>query len=398
MIFSLGKIDLKYFIYFIIYFVIQIYSNYILYIYSKKIGENKLLGPFLSYFGYLLIIIPALIAKKFNSSDSPKKEIEREKNNENVKNLLYKYMNDTNNNNIKIKDIIIFFLFCLLGLALEFSYIIVELLNGYYIEEYSIFGTLIWFLAPKFILNRTYYKHQKIAILIIIIIEAIKSIISISVFHKFNYKQLLIEIFIDSGSAIFYGYLKILMEFKYFSPFQCCYLFGIVNTPLILILYFIVSYIPCSNEFLCGENKYFDNIYSLIDNLNFNECFFLILECICNGIGLLTINMIMYKFTLYHVLIPLHATLCIINLFDRQIKVAEIIISVIYAILSIIFILIFLEIIELNFCNLNENLKRKIEERANNEEIYNENDDEDQIVFIDEEEKYYIKTELSSKK
>ena len=370
------------------------YILIIYYIYSKKIGENKLLGPFLSYFGYLLIIFPELIAKKCNSSDSSKIKIEREKNNENFINRPYKYVNDTSNNNIKIRDVIIFFSFSFL----EFSYILVELLNEHYIEEYFVFGTLIWFIAPEFIFKKKYYKHQKISILFIIIIGTIKSIISISVFHKFNYKQLLLEIFIHSGSAIFYGYIKILMEFKYFSPFQCCYLFGIVNTPLIIIIYFIVSYIPCNNEFLCGEKKYFDNIYSLIDKLNFNECFFLILECICEGIGFLMINMIMYKFTPYHVLIPFHATFCIINLLSRQAKTAEIIISVIYVIFEIIFILIFLEIIELNFCNLNKNLKRKIEERAINEEIYNENDDEDQIVFIDEEKKYYIKTELSSKK
>ena len=88
-------------------------------------------------------------------------------------------------------------------------------------------------------------------------IGAIKSIITTFVFDKFNYKQLLMEIFIHSGDAIFYGYIKILMEFKYFSPFQCCYLFGIVNTPLIIIIYFIVSHIPCNNKFLCGEKKIF---------------------------------------------------------------------------------------------------------------------------------------------
>ena len=65
--------------------------------------------------------------------------------------------------------------------------------------------------------------------------------------------------------------------------------------------------------------------------------------------------------------------------------------------LEIIFFLIFLEIIELNFCKLNYNLKRKIEERAINEKIYNVND-EDQKIFIDEESKYYIKTELFSEK
>ena len=59
---------------------------------------------------------------------------------------------------------------------------------------------------------------------------------------KFNYKVLLLEIFIQGANSIFYAYIKILMEYKYYSPFQCCYLFGIVNTPLILIIYYSFSY------------------------------------------------------------------------------------------------------------------------------------------------------------
>ena len=187
------------------------------------------------------------------------------------------------------------------------------------------------------------------------------------------------------------------MEFKYFSPFQCCYLFGIVNTPLILIIYFIVSYIPCNNKFLCDEKKNFNNIYSLFDYFNFKELILLTLECLCEGIWHLLINMIINKFTIYHILIPLLVTFCVINLLESQITATEIIINVIYLILENIFFLIFLEIIELNFCNLNYNLKRKIEERAINEKIYNVND-EDQKIFIDEESKYYIKTELFSEK
>ena len=85
------------------------------------------------------------------------------------------------------------------------------------------------------------------------------------------------------------------------------------------------------------------------------------------------------------------------NLLEMPTTTTEIIINVIYLILETIFFLIFLEIIELNFCKLNYNLKRKIEERAINEKIYNVND-EDQKIFIDEESKYYIKTELFSEK
>ena len=154
MIFSLGKINLKYFIYIIPFIVIEIYSDYILYGYSKKIVENRLVGTFLTKFCLLLIIIPALISKKYNSSDSPKEKIEKEINNENVKNRSNNNSNDANNNNMKIKDIIIFFAVCILDLVLEFSYILIELLNGYNTEEYFIFESLIWLFFPKFIFKK----------------------------------------------------------------------------------------------------------------------------------------------------------------------------------------------------------------------------------------------------
>ena len=185
------------------------------------------------------------------------------------------------------------------------------------------------------------------------------------------------------------------MKFKYFSPFQWCYFFGIVNTPLIIIIYFIVSHTPCSNKFLCDGKEYFDSIYSLFYNLSFKELIFLFLESLCQGIGLLSINMIMNKYTFYHALIPFHAAFCIINLLEKKTIITEVVLYFACFISSIIFILIFLEIIELNFCGLDDNLKRKIEERAIDEEIYNENE-EDHIIFVDEEKNFFIKTELLS--
>jgi len=368
----------------------QIYSNYILYQYCKKIEENRLLEIFLTYFGFSLMIIPALIIRKYASSDSPTKNIESDKNSENAKSRPTK---NESYNNTKITDIIIFFSISILHLAVHFAYILVELLNGYYKEEYFILEILIWLIAPKFILKKTYYKHQKLAILLIIIIGIIKSIIEIVAFEKYNYKQILLEIFIHIGDSIFFGYIKILMEFKYYSPFQCCYLFGFVNTPLILIIYFIVSHIPCNNKFLCDGKKLFDNIYTLFDNLTFNESILLILECFSEGIGILTINTIMNKFTIYHVLAPFLITFSIINLLDKEKSAIEIIISVIFLVLEIIFILIFIEVIELNFWNLNENLKINIEERALHEEIYNKKN-EDMIIFLDDEKNYYINSDM----
>ena len=61
---SFGKINFKYVI-ILIYFILKIiYSNFIVYEYSEKINDNKLLDLLLINFGYFLCVIPALISKK----------------------------------------------------------------------------------------------------------------------------------------------------------------------------------------------------------------------------------------------------------------------------------------------------------------------------------------------
>ena len=66
---SFGRLDLKYFIYCILYAILEIYIN--CFIYDGKENENilhkhKLLDSFCFYIGYLLNIIPAMINYIYN--------------------------------------------------------------------------------------------------------------------------------------------------------------------------------------------------------------------------------------------------------------------------------------------------------------------------------------------
>ena len=54
------------------------------------------------------------------------------------------------------------------------------------------------------------------------------------------------------------------MKYKYISPAKCNFMIGIINVPLIILIYFIISFTSLGNI----ENKYyFDNIFELFKNI-----------------------------------------------------------------------------------------------------------------------------------
>ena len=71
----------------------------------------------------------------------------------------------------------------------------------------------------------------------------------------------------------------------------------------------------------------------------------------------------------------------------------DIIVLIILFILQFFIILIYLEIIELNFCGLNKNTKRKIQIRANNEMNFSESRDRNLSILSNDENEpgYYTK-------
>ena len=394
---TIGKFNYKY-IFILIFFILkETYLNFIVYEESEKIENNKLLDMLLINFGNILSIFPALIENKILES---KKEINNSiqiKENENIIKSIY---NNPYKKELSKNDMLKIFLVSLLSLIIEFSYIILELVNDEYSEEYIFLEILLWFLLPQFLLKISNYSHQIMAIIFITIIGIIKSIKNIYEEKTFFYREFLIEIFIYIGNGILYGYIYGLMEYKLFSAFKCCYIFGSIKTIIIIIVYFIVTYIPCNSSFFCEDNEHFDDVYSLFKNLGVKEILILVSYSILSGIDYIFINIIMYNYTTYHILIIFtleQFTNRIITLI-RDDEESEAILQSIFFSLEFIFILIFLEIIELNFCGLNINLKRNIEERAIAEAKENIGERYESAVFIDDEENYFIHSELPETK
>ena len=230
------------------------------------------------------------------------------------------------------------------------------------------------FILPKFFSNIFFYKHQKISFFVIILIEVINTIfflIKKSNYQIYDYLAIILNFLYSLSHAIFYFYIGGLMKYKYISPYKCAFMIGAGFLPLIIIIYFIFSF-----------TIDFDNIFDLFKDLGdmkINNIILLISYPFASGIlGLLTLKTI-NDYSIFHMFVPF-----IIKKFIREIIGSENNIFFLISSFSIelIMILIFLEIIEINFCGLNENLKRNIELRALTESSLITEDDNVQLDEI----------------
>ena len=252
---------------------------------------------------------------------------------------------------------------------------------------------LIFLLSKCF--TEDYYKHQNVSIILEIIIGFIKTIfftIKDKTYQIPNFTIIVILNIINYFLySVYYLYIKGLMKFKFISPYKSNFMIGVINASLIIIIYIIISFTIFGKKRNDDNIYYYDNIYDLFENISKIDpinAILLTLLPFAYGIYALLINKIIYDFTLYHIYIPL--------LFERFIReiinqtdAFDITILTICFTFELIIILVFLEIIEVNFCGLNENLKRNIESRGIiDSSLINKYDDE-----YDDNESYTNKNE-----
>jgi hypothetical protein len=231
-----------------------------------------------------------------------------------------------------------------------------------YKENFILIEFIVIFLLSKCCNKEVYYKHQKISFLILILVETIKASYFLIQKNKNDNKSydIYINIFTIIYSilyAIYYIYLKVLMKYKFISPYKINFMIGIICLSLFIIIYLIISFIPLGNFKVDRITDLFDKIAKL----NAISIILLLTIPFAYGIIVLVTSKIIYDFTIFHVYI-----LCLLEIFIENIfKIRDDIIILISSFcIELIMILVFLEIIELNFYHLNENLKRNIELRG----------------------------------
>ena len=315
---------------------------------------------------------------------------------ENTQSFEYIY-NKPYNEYLPIKEIIKIFLITLFLLLKEFLKIIPQIINkdkDKYEYEYENSFIFIEFLLILLIphSSEVYYKHQKFSFLIFTLIEIIKIIVFI--IYKINnsfidYLAIFFEIIFSIIYSFYYIYIKRLMQYKFISPYKCNFIIGIINFPLIIIIYLIISFTSLGDE---NNNYYYvDSTFILFKyDLDIINIIRLMILTIGYGINASLFNKIIYDFTLYHSYIPLLIEKFIVEIF-YQIGEGNFYIFLISCFfIELIMILVFMEIIELNFCGFNKNLKKNIELRAFNEaslvikDFYDDEVDNERDTIISE--------------
>ena len=253
-----------------------------------------------------------------------------------------------------------------------------------YEDDCIIFEYLIIFLVSKYG-GEVYYKHHYISVFIFIIVEIIKAIyfLTNNLYEAFDIIEFVMIIIYSILYAIYYLYIRKFMKIKFISPSKFNFMIGIIDVPLILIIYFIISFI---SEEIKDNKQYLDNIFKLFDKENFDayNVINLILLPFAYGMNLFLINKVIYDYTIYHIYIVFLIVYFIYNIIYYK-RFVDIIFLITSFFIELIMILVFLEIIEINCFGLNKNLKRNIELRGTIDSSLDNEDEDDDYDGINEE-------------
>ena len=245
------------------------------------------------------------------------------------------------------------------------------------------------------------YKHQKLAMALSIGVGSILKIYNISIslaagedkiYTKYPYVFFFNFLYfaIITARSYVHTQIKVFMDLKFISQRTLLIFYGITGTILCLIVGIIITYSPCPNNdafksYICKINYentifYFDNMYSYIESYkNFLVRLIVIVIGIVSFFTEKFFNTLIIKFyTPIHVifsfpiqffieknfLLIFTAIFFVEKLFKTKEQLKKFLLDTSGDIASILGFLIYLEIIELNFCGLNFNLKKNIISRS----------------------------------
>ena len=238
-----------------------------------------------------------------------------------------------------------------------------------------IFDLLFFVIFSKFILNEKFYRHQYLSLLLMMIIL----IISIAVYDYNKIKEKIADFFlvlyIEFVYSVNHVLNKYVMETKFCTPYEVSFYQGLFCLIMNIILLCIFSNVEISknsgvlkvfNHQTYDGKIFIDNFKYYIDGFDTTEFFAFFLNSIYrvtyNLFSLLTIK----HFTPAHVIIILF--LVDIDYFVETTVKGNYVSTPLIFIILFFLILVFTELIELNFLGISKNTKKNIKERAIKEE------------------------------
>ena len=397
---------------------------------TEELPKNILVQESFNYFGTFIL---SIFLYKYEISQIKKSEIHplliKNDNNENFspKNSSIELIYKNKKQNFSIS-------FSFLIITIFLLTIMVQLRNQFYVMDFR--GVDFWMCELLFISYITFYmfgikiyKHQKLAIYFILCLSGIFKILSLNAILNNNedneekiykiYKWIIpILIIIIIISYFFRDFsicrIKWLLDYKYYSVSKILMIYGLFGFIICIIASIISSNIKCVDkentfeyiDLICTVNitnnddktiiYYYDNFNVYFRDLWKSNRSILInfLYIILNFIRIF----LFFLLKLFSMLIIKHLNqvylICATSIFYFSLRLLRIIFSLIlkddnslnvkiYELIAELFsifgILFYLELIELNFCRLNYDVRKNIMKRSlietNIKEEYNDEDD-----------------------
>jgi hypothetical protein len=239
------------------------------------------------------------------------------------------------------------------------------------LQTNMIFMSIFSFLILKLKLH----KHHYLCI-IVIIIRSIAYALIFNVLYRddigknIDYKPYLVSFITEIGFSLTYVMYKYYMLIKYMHPFEIMFFEGVFE------LFFSIITLIISTSL--GK---LDKISDFLKDFKGLEVFILISWIIVNFIYHAILFKVIDIFSPFYIHISILISEFIsffCNIFDN-LKIGKIIFYVISFVVCPFMILVFLEIIELNFCGLSEMTKKNIELRAQLDSVINDENDGQKI-------------------
>ena len=267
-------------------------------------------------------------------------------------------------------------------------------------EYYNALDIFYLYLIFRFKHKTIFYRHHNLSLFILLFVLLLLYFLKLFLFKDitFDYPDDLICLISLIIFPLFDSYqnyfLKYIMMYYYFSPFLVCFLMGSINISLSLILLIIFINIDCGNSVVCLA-------ISEIQNISGYAILLYILKSFINSVIFFLRLLVMNEYSLFHIIILFIFLLLgndIVGFFVDPPKYTQIIITIISFIIEFFFLFVLFEIIELNFCGLNHNLRKNIITRSEDEtnhlflvgsvDFDGDNETNIELVKVKEDDKY----------
>ena len=389
-----------------------------LFLFQPEITKHTLIKLFYKYIGFIIFgKIFANYQKKNKNKNNKKTKVNNE--------LIYNDKMGISSASLK-RLFIIGVLYVVFEISIQISYSIG--INDFDLWTFNIVFALL-FMSCFFSIH--IYNHQKYSLVFIVLIDLVLTILA-GFFPIKNNSYNIVESLCNNklySIAFFIFYIinsliisfsrvlgKVLMELKFISSYSIIIIIGIIGFILTSILLAIVSIFKCGSsekyEIICSLNEintknnitlnytYYDSIPLYFKNLkNKKNLYFFIEVIIINPLyTIISFFEFNYELLIIYYLNPIYILICdsiyfgSISLLSFLLnykgnKNVKSILNLFANLIALFGYSIYLEIIELKFCKLNNNLRKNIIERSridseieiNGNDYENSEDDEDEV-------------------